>query len=218
MSNQLHALMVTPVVISVVRQRNVQRIESINQHIAQLDAELLALVKVEQESAGPAPIEGDEAPAKKLEKQWKAAIALLLTIPGIGLLTACWLVAATLNFTLCETAEAAVHSVGLAPVVRNSATSVGSRAKIGLSQHARARTQLYVATLAAARFHPIIKAYYERLRAAGKPMKVACCIPEEKVRLVKEVASQDHRVLMVGDGVNDAPALATATVGMALGA
>ena len=117
-SNQLHALVVTPVVIPAVRQHHMQLIESINQHIAQLDAELLAFVKVEQEPAGSAPAEGDAELADKLEKQWKAAIALLLTIPGIGLLTGGFLVVATLNFTLCETAEAAVHFVGLAPVVR----------------------------------------------------------------------------------------------------
>ena len=76
---------------------------------------------------------------------------------------------ATLNFTLCETAEAAVHYVGLAPVLRSSGTSVRGRAQIGHSGHTRARTQLYVATRASACFNPIIKAYYERMRAAGKP-------------------------------------------------
>lgn len=46
----------------------------------------------------------------------------------------------------------------------------------------------------------------------------AQCLPEEKIQVLKDLEEKQRPLIMVGDGVNDAPALATADIGIAMGA
>jgi Cd2+/Zn2+-exporting ATPase len=63
-------------------------------------------------------------------------------------------------------------------------------------------------------------------KATGENLRVQLAVdevraelkPEEKVEAIRRLSQGGHRVAMIGDGVNDAPSLAVADVGVAMGA
>ena len=69
--------------------------------------------------------------------------------------------------------------------------------------------------------HSVARAIQGRAEPGGKGLGVdeilAELLPEQKLQRVEELLAQGRKVVMVGDGINDAPALAQATVGVAMG-
>ena len=55
-------------------------------------------------------------------------------------------------------------------------------------------------------------------REIGLTEALGSLLPEEKVEAIKKLAQQENKLAMIGDGVNDAPAMANSTVGIAMGA
>ena len=78
-----------------------------------------------------------------------------------------------------------------------------------------ALNDLGIATIMLTGDNPVTAAAISR--EAGLTDFVAECLPEDKVRYIKQYQTEGRTVAMVGDGINDAPALALAHVGIAMG-
>jgi len=101
---------------------------------------------------------------------WREQDDLLRGVPGIGPVTCATLLADLPELGRLSRREIA-KLAGLAPLSRDSGSFRGQRKIWG--GRSKVRPTLYMATLSAVRYNPVLKAFHERLRAAGKPPKLA---------------------------------------------
>jgi transposase len=112
---------------------------------------------------------------------WRERENLLRTIPGIGPVTAAILLSHLPELGQLDR-KGIAKLVGVAPLNRDSGTLHGARRVWG--GRAGVRAVLYMAALVATRYNPLIRAFYERLKAAGKPKKVALVACMHKLLLL----------------------------------
>ena len=101
---------------------------------------------------------------------WREKDDLLRTVPGVGEQISLTLLAYLPELGALDRRQIAAL-VGVAPFNRDSGTMRGRRTIWG--GRARVRAALYMGALVATRHNPVIKDFYLRLLAAGKPKKLA---------------------------------------------
>ena len=137
--------------ISAVRPR-------IEAHIAWLEQELNDLDEGLRQTLRRSPV-------------WREKDDLLRTVPGVGEQVSLTLLAHLPELGTLDRRQIAGALVGVAPFNRDSGTLRGKRAVWG--GRARVRATLYMGAMVASRHNPVIRDFYRKLLAAGKPKKVA---------------------------------------------
>jgi transposase len=137
-----------------------------------------------------ADVDGDLEAAVASSPLYQAKAALLRSVPGVGQVTTLTLLA-----NLPELGQLSRHEiaalVGVAPLNRDSGSMRGKRMVWG--GRAPVRAVLYMAALVGLKHNPVIRVFYERLRAAGKPFKVAATACMRKLLTILNAMLKHHR-------------------------
>ena len=121
---------------------------------------------------------------------WRAKEELLKSVPGIGDIASRTLLAELPELGRLNRREIAAL-VGLAPFNRDSGSLRGRRTIWG--GRAALRATLYMAALTAIRHNPVIAAFNDRLRAAGKPPKLAITACMRKLLVIVNAMVRDQK-------------------------
>lgn len=125
----------------------------------------------------------DSAPALKEKDE------LLQEVQGVGKKTAAKLIASVPELGACDRKQIAAL-IGTAPYNRDSGYRKGQRSISG--GRPEVRRVLYMATLAATRFNPVIRRFYQRLLQAGKKKKVALVACMRKLLTILNAIVRDR--------------------------
>jgi len=150
--------------------------ERINQHLEWLMNEVRALEAEIDDFIQGSPM-------------WKEKGDLLRSVPGVGSVTAFTLLAELPELGALDRKQIAAL-VGVAPLNRDSGRRSGKRRIYG--GRSSVRSILYMATLAATRFNPVIHAFYHRLLQAGKVKKVAIVACMRKLLTILNAIIRHH--------------------------
>ncbi len=112
---------------------------------------------------------------------WRAQEDLLRSVPGVGPVLSSILLTHLPELGSLNRGQVAAL-VGVAPMNRDSGVFRGKRTVWG--GRTPIRSALYMAAFTAVRYNPVIKAFYVRLRAAGKPAKVALTACMRKLLII----------------------------------
>jgi transposase len=126
--------------------------------------------------------------AVKASPLWRVKDDLLQSVPGVGRVVSLTLLAELPELGRLTHKEIAAL-VGVAPLNRDSGTLRGKRLVYG--GRAPVRAVLYMAALVASKCNPVIRAFYQRLRAAGKPAKVALTACMRKLLTILNAIARD---------------------------
>jgi transposase len=117
-----------------------------------------------------AKLDSDLGDSLRHSPLWRERDDLLRSVPGVGPVLSLTLLAELPELGALDRRQIA-SLVGVAPLNRDSGMLRSKRTVWG--GRARVRAALYMGTLVATRYNPVIKAFYQRLCAAGKAKKVA---------------------------------------------
>ncbi len=124
------------------------------------------------------------------DPEWKLRDEVLRSVPGIGDQTSRALLGLLPELGKLTGKQVAALA-GLAPRARDSGTVRGARTIFG--GRAEVRTALYMASVSAMRFNPDLRAFYQRLRQAGKAAKVALTAVSRKLLTIANAMIRDMK-------------------------